>query len=237
MDQATGRTNLLAPNDDYAVEGFGEEELIITLNQAVPQGNRLRVIGGRSRVGEKKFLDLFGEDKSQIVPAPTVTIKSTGFQWGWNYSYPDYGDFEFTSLIAPKDSVPSHLYRLATTNDIVVPAGETIRLVVTARDVIHAWAMPAFAVKIDAIPGRLNETWFYTEKEGTYYGQCSEICGIDHAYMPISVRVVSRPEFEAWVDERREMDGLEPVFVRLDEAEKDEAEKLVAVSPAQDNLN
>ncbi len=212
VNETTGAAMMLSAADDYEVEGFGEEELVITLAEPVPAGSRLRVTGGRSRIGKKPYLGLFGEDESQIIPAPTVTIKATGFQWGWTYSYPDFGDFEFDSLIAPADQVPSHLYRLATTNDVVVPAGETIRVVTTARDVIHSWAMPAFAIKIDSIPGRLNETWFYTEKEGTYYGQCSEICGIDHAFMPISVRVVSRPEFEAWVDEQRDLNGLEPVF-------------------------
>lgn len=211
VDQATGDARLLTV-DDYDVEGFGEEELVITLNEAVPAGSRLKVIGGRSRVGQRPFLGLFGEDKSQIIPAPTVTIKATGFQWGWTYNYPDYGDFEFDALIAPKDSVAPELYRFATTNDVVVPAGETIRIVTAGRDVIHSWAMPAFGTKIDAIPGRLNETWFYTEQEGTYYGQCSEICGIDHAFMPISVRVVSRAEFEAWVNEQAELNGLEPYF-------------------------
>ncbi|MEM9280133.1 MAG: cytochrome c oxidase subunit II [Pseudomonadota bacterium] len=216
VDQDTGAVTALG-SKDYEVEGFGEEELIITLADPVPSGSRLRVVGGRSRVGQKPLLGLFGKDKSQIVPAPTVTIKAEGFQWGWTYSYPEHENFEFDALIAPRDTVPSHLYRLATTNDIVVPVGETIRLVTTARDVIHAWAIPAFAVKIDAIPGRLNETWFYTEHEGTYYGQCSEICGIDHAFMPISVRVVSRDEYEAWVDQQLIDNGLEPAFSGADQ--------------------
>ncbi len=216
VDQANGAVTTLTA-DDYDVEGFGDEELIITLANPVPDGSRLRIIGGRSRMGQKPVLGLFGKDESQIIPEPTVTIKATGFQWGWTYSYPDFNDFEFDALIAPRDSVPSHLYRLATTNDVVVPAGETIRLVTTARDVIHAWAIPAFAVKIDSIPGRLNETWFYTEKEGTYYGQCSEICGIDHAFMPISVKVVSREEFEVWVDQQLIDNGLEPTFSGADQ--------------------
>jgi cytochrome c oxidase subunit 2 len=216
VDQQTGEERLLAANE-YDVEGYGEPELIINLAQPVPEGQRLRVIGGRTRMGQRPFLGLIGEDNSRIVPAPSITIKSTGFQWGWDYSYPDFGNFEFTSLIAPRDTVAPELYRLATTNDIVIPTGETVRLVVTARDVIHSWAMPAFGVKIDAIPGRINETWFYTEQEGVYYGQCSEICGIDHAFMPISVRAVSRPEFEAWVDEQRVASGLEPLFAADDQ--------------------
>ncbi|MCA8895625.1 MAG: hypothetical protein KDA48_10250, partial [Amphiplicatus sp.] len=103
-------------------------------------------------------------------------------------------------------------YLFETDNHVVVPVGETIRVTTTARDVIHSWAMPNFAIKIDAVPGRINETWFKAEREGTYYGQCSEICGIKHAYMPITIDVVSRPAFEAWVDSQRAMAGLEPMF-------------------------
>lgn len=203
VDQSTGEERLLSAADDFSVDGFGDEELVISLASPVPAGSRLKVVGGRSRMGKAN---------STIVPAPTITIKATGFQWGWTYNYPDFGDFEFDALMAARDTVPSELYRLATTNDVVVPAGETVRVVTTGRDVIHAWSMSNFGVKIDAIPGRLNETWFYTEQEGLYYGQCAEICGIDHAFMPISVRVVSRPEFEAWVDEQRELNGMDAVF-------------------------
>ncbi|MBB4658536.1 cytochrome c oxidase subunit 2 [Parvularcula dongshanensis] len=219
----------LLETDEYEVEGFGEPELTVTLAGALPQTERLEVIGGRSRVGRKPILGLFGADESQIVPAPSMTIKATGYQWGWNYSYPDFGEFEFDALIAPPDAVPSELYRFAATNDVVVPAGETVRVITTGRDVIHSWAMPSFGVKIDAIPGRLNETWFYTEELGTYYGQCSEICGKDHAFMPIAVRVVSRPEFEAWVDEQRDFNGLEPLFQNQDQ--------LAAAAPATTDLN
>ncbi len=207
-----GERRLLQPGDDYAISGLGDEVVQVSLAQALPAGERLAITAGRGRVGKKKLLDLFGRDESMIVPAPSITIKASGYQWGWAYSYPDFGDFEFDALMAPADAVPSELYRLATTNDIVVPAGETVRVITTARDVIHSWAMPAFGVKIDAIPGRLNETWFHVAEENTYYGQCSEICGKDHAFMPISVRVVSRDEFEAWIDERREFEGLEPMF-------------------------
>ncbi|ADM08711.1 cytochrome c oxidase, subunit II [Parvularcula bermudensis HTCC2503] len=211
VDKRSRQKQLLSP-EQYDVQGYGEEELVIALADPVPNGQLLRVTGGRSRAGRKPFLGLFGEDESQVIPAPSVTIKAIGFQWGWSYVYPDFGDFEFDALMAPKDSVPSNLYRLATTNDVVVPAGETIRIATVGRDVIHSWAMPAFGIKIDAIPGRYNETWFYTENEGTYYGQCSEMCGLDHAFMPISVRVVSRPEFEAWVNEQAELNGLDPFF-------------------------
>ena len=146
---------------------------------------------------------------------PSVTIKATGYQWGWNYSYPDYGDFELDALIVQKEDLadPS-LYLLAATNNVVVPAGETVRIVTTARDVIHSWAMPAFSLKIDAVPGRINETWFVAPTPGMYYGQCSEICGKDHAFMPIALEVLPRDEYEAWVDEQRELNGMEPVFAQ-----------------------
>lgn len=211
VDRATGDERLLT-TDDYDVEGYGDEKLRINVKNPIARNENLKVIGGRSRIGQRPFLGLFGEDKSHIIPAPSLTIKATGFQWGWTYTYPEYGSIEFDALIAPKDTVPSELFRFATTNDVVVPAGETVRLVTTGRDVIHSWAMPAFGTKIDAVPGRLNETWFYTEKLGTYYGQCSEICGIDHAFMPISVKVVSREDFEAWINEQADLNGLEPFF-------------------------
>ncbi|MEE4210185.1 MAG: cytochrome c oxidase subunit II, partial [Parvularcula sp.] len=203
---------LLLADNDYEASGLGQEQVFVNLAEPLPAGERLVITAGRSRVGRKPLFGFIGKDEARIVPAPTVTIKATGYQWGWAYSYPDYGDFEFDALMAPPNATTEELYRLATTNDIVVPAGETIRVITTGRDVIHSWAMPAFGVKIDAIPGRLNETWFYVEAENTYYGQCSEICGKDHSFMPISVRVVSRDEFEAWVDERRALDGLEPLF-------------------------
>jgi len=212
VDSRTGAKTLLNADGDYDVAGFGEDELVGSLARPVPDGSILRVTGGRSRIGRKPFLGLFGPDNSQIIPTPSVTLKATGFQWGWTYSYPDFGDFEFDALVAPKDSVPSELYLLKATSQVVVPAGETVRIVTTGRDVIHSWAMPSFGIKIDAVPGRLNETWFYTEHEGTYYGQCSEICGIDHAFMPIEVKVVSRSEFEDWVDEQRTLNGMDPIF-------------------------
>ncbi|GGY53044.1 cytochrome c oxidase subunit II [Parvularcula lutaonensis] len=208
----SGAKRLLQADDDFEVAGLGEERVLVTLKQPLPANERLVITAGRSRVGAGPVLGLFGPDRSEIVPAPTLTIKATGYQWGWAYSYPEYGDFEFDALMAPPEATTEELYRLATTNDIVVPAGETVRIITTARDVIHSWAMPAFGIKIDAIPGRLNETWFKTDIETTFYGQCSEICGKDHSFMPISLRVVSREEFEAWIDERRELEGMEPMF-------------------------
>ena len=153
----------------------------------------------------------FGE-RGDVVLAPSMTLKVTGYQWNWQYAYPDFGDFDFFSNMLPENETTPDLYRLAVDNAVVVPVGETIRVLTTAQDVIHAWAMPAFTIKIDAVPGRINETWFNADREGVFYGQCSEICGIKHSFMPIAVRVVSRPEFESWVDEQRGLAGLEPMF-------------------------
>ena len=198
---------------DYAIEGMGQDEIIVALNDAPAAGSDVIIRGGRTRVGPSKFLGIFGEDRSEIATAPTVTLKVNGYQWGWTYSYPDFGDFEINSLMLPEDQTTPELYRLAVDNPIYVPAGETIRVVTTARDVIHSWALPNFAIKIDAVPGRINETWFSASEEGVYFGQCSEICGVKHSFMPIEVRAVSRREFMAWVDEQRELNGMEPMAV------------------------
>lgn len=135
------------------------------------------------------------------VPKADITIKATGKQWYWSYAYPDNGKFEFDSLmIAEKDLKPGQPRLLTVDNEVVVPVNKIIRVQTTAADVIHAFAVPSFGIKIDAIPGRLNETWFKATKEGTYHGQCSELCGKDHAFMPITVRVVSDQDFTAWVE-------------------------------------
>lgn len=227
---ADGARRMLDAGDDYEVSDLGEDVVLVTLESPLAVGERLQIAAGRTRVGRKPVLGLFGADQAQLVPSPSITLKATGYQWGWAYSYPDFGDFEFDALIMPEEQSGPELYRLATTNDIVVPAGETVRVITTARDVIHSWTIPNFGVKIDAVPGRLNETWFYTEQESTYYGQCSEICGKDHAFMPISVRVVSRDEFEAWVDERREFEGLEPMFADQELASAPEADAVVTAA-------
>src|SRR3954449_3073632 len=130
------------------------------------------------------------------VPKADVTIKATGKQWYWSYAYPDNGKFEFDSLMA-QDKQPR---LLGVDNELVVPVNKVVRVQVTGADVIHAFALPAFGVKIDAIPGRLNETWFKATKTGMFYGQCSELCGKDHAFMPIAIRVVSDQEFASWVE-------------------------------------
>ena len=135
------------------------------------------------------------------MPKPDLTVKATGYQWYWGYEYPDQKVGEFVSNLLPEDEAKQRNvpYLLAATEPLVVPVNKNVRVLVTGADVIHAFALPAFGLKIDAVPGRINETWFRAEKVGTYYGQCSELCGVDHAFMPIEIKVVTQPEFEAWV--------------------------------------
>lgn len=136
-------------------------------------------------------------------PKADITVKATGKQWFWTYSYPD-DKFEFDSLmVQEKDLKPGQPRLLAVDNVMVVPVHKVVRVLTTGADVIHAFAVPSFGIKIDAIPGRINETWFKAEREGMYYGQCSELCGRDHAFMPIAVHVVSEKEYAAWVDQAK----------------------------------
>src|SRR5471030_1031997 len=139
------------------------------------------------------------------IPKADLTIKATGKQWYWSYAYPDNGKFEFDSLLACDEARQKcQEPRLLTVdNEVVVPVNKVVRVETTGADVIHSFAVPAFGIKIDAIPGRLNETWFKANKVGVYYGQCSELCGKDHAYMPIAVRVVSDQDFAAWVEDAK----------------------------------
>jgi|SRR5579863_1581775 len=130
------------------------------------------------------------------IPKADLTVKATGKQWYWSYAYPDNGKFEYDSLL-DKDKQPR---LLGVDNELVVPVNKVVVVQVTGADVIHSFAVPAFGIKIDAIPGRLNETWFKATKTGMFYGQCSELCGRDHAFMPIAVRVVSDQDFAAWVE-------------------------------------
>jgi len=139
------------------------------------------------------------------IPKADVTVKATGKQWYWTYSYPDNGPFEFDSLmLKDNERKPGQPRLLAVDNEMVVPVNKVVRVLTTGSDVIHAFAVPSFGIKIDSIPGRLNETWFKATKEGMYYGQCSELCGRDHAFMPIAVRVVSEQAFTAWVAEAKQ---------------------------------
>ena len=135
------------------------------------------------------------------VPKPDLTVKATCKQWYWSYSYPDNGNFEFDSLIvAEKDLKPDQPRLLTVDNELVVPVNKVVHVLVTGADVIHSFAMPSFGIKIDAVPGRLNDTWFKATIEGTFHGQCSELCGKDHAFMPITIRVVNDNEFKTWVE-------------------------------------
>jgi cytochrome c oxidase subunit 2 len=155
-------------------------------------------------------------------PKADLTIKATGKQWFWSYSYPDQ-KFEFDSvMVQTKDLKPGQPRLLTVDNELVVPVNKVVRVQTTGADVIHSWAVPSFGVKIDAIPGRLNETWFKAEREGTYYGQCSELCGRDHAFMPIVVHVVSDKDYAAWLEQAKKKyasDDSRPTAVAAAEVE------------------
>ena len=154
---------------------------------------------------------------SQYTPdgEPTMTIKATGVQWYWDYEYQGETPITFSSLLLKdadrasfgKEDRAAYPRLLAVDNEVVVPVNTTVRLLITASDVIHAYAMPAFGIKTDAVPGRINENWFRAEKEGLYYGQCSELCGKDHAYMPIAIRVVTQQQYDSWQTAARENVG------------------------------
>ena len=145
--------------------------------------------------------------KQQEIPEGDIHIKVTGYQWYWGYEYVDDG-VSFESFMIGEGELEDFgydesLYRLATDTAVIVPVGKTIVMTVTGADVIHAWTIPAFGVKQDAVPGRLAQLWFAAEKEGIYFGQCSELCGKDHAYMPITVKVVSQETYDAWLEEAK----------------------------------
>jgi len=153
-------------------------------------------------------------------PEKSITIKATGSQWFWSYEYPDHGDISFDSLMLTDDerTDPATQPRLlAVDNELVVPTGTVIRMQVIGADVIHSFAVPSLGFKIDAIPGRLNETWFLVENEGVYYGQCSELCGRDHAFMPIAVHAVSPEKFAAWAEAAKT--DLDAAYKTLAEAD------------------
>jgi cytochrome c oxidase subunit II len=136
---------------------------------------------------------------------PELTIKAIGHQWYWSYEYPDDGDFTFDAYMVADDDLEAGQPRLLTTdNAIVLPVQTNIQVLVTATDVLHSWAVPSFGVKMDGVPGRINETWFRIEEPGMYYGQCSELCGDLHGFMPIMVRAVSKEEFDAWTKQAQE---------------------------------
>lgn len=169
----------------------------------------------------------------QYAPPPenALTVKVTGYQWYWGYEYPDHGIAEYTSRMLTEEQARANgePFQLAVDNRMVVPVGETVKLIVTGSDVIHSFAVPALWTKMDAVPGRLNEVTFRAEREGVYYGQCSELCGVDHAFMPIAVEVVSRERFAQFVASRGgTMPGVAPPAAPAPAA-------VPAAPPANDN--
>lgn len=139
--------------------------------------------------------------KEEVIPKADMTIKATGNTWNWTFTYPDQGDMEFTSnpLAEADAKAQDRPFRMAVDEPMYVPVNTTVRMLITSNDVIHAFSVPSFGIKEDAIPGRVNETWFKVEQPGIYYGFCQELCGLNHSFMPIEVHVVDRPEFDAWV--------------------------------------
>ena len=137
--------------------------------------------------------------KQDAIPKADLTIKAIGYQWYWGYEYPDENIIFDSYMVEDKDLKANQPRLLAVDNEVVVPVNKVVKVLITANDVLHAWALPSFGVKRDAVPGRINETWFKAEEVGTYYGQCSELCGIKHAFMPITVRVVSEEEYQEWL--------------------------------------
>jgi cytochrome c oxidase subunit 2 len=168
-----------------AIPSFG----ILTDQETVPDGSR-KYLGAA--------IYNFG---SVDVPAASLTVKATGNQWFWSYEYTDLKKHFNSNILDEADRQklkPTEPRLLAVDNDLVVPVDTTVRVEVTGADVIHSFSVPSFGVKIDAVPGRLNETWFNARKTGIYYGQCSQLCGKDHAFMPIAVRVVTKEQYAAW---------------------------------------
>ncbi|UEM21579.1 cytochrome c oxidase subunit II [Skermanella mucosa] len=148
------------------------------------------------------FKVLYFMDKAENAE---MTLKVIGHQWYWEYQYPDHEDLTFSSYMIPDEDIqPGQRRLLEVDNRIVLPVDTNIRIIVTAGDVLHSWAMPSLGIKKDAIPGRLNETWARIDREGVYYGQCSEICGTNHGYMPIAIEAVSKERFAQWLVEAKE---------------------------------
>ncbi|WP_374385857.1 cytochrome c oxidase subunit II [Sandaracinobacter sp.] len=161
-------------------------------------------------------------------PKADVTVKVTGYQWYWGYEYPDFGGISFDSVPLSKDEAAKagEPYLLDVDNRLVVPAGKTVKVLITAADVLHSFALPSFWVKMDAVPGRINEAWFKVDRPGVYYGQCSELCGTKHGFMPIAIEVLSEEDFKRWVRMKQAADGIEPTGPGI-------AAEKVALTPAQ----
>ena len=149
--------------------------------------------------------------KQDAIPKADLTIKAIGYQWYWGYEYPDENIIFESYMLEDKDLGPDQPRLLAVDNEVVVPVNKVVKVLITANDVLHAWALPSFGVKRDAVPGRINETWFKAEKVGTYYGQCSELCGIKHAFMPITVKVVNEEDYQMWLLEAKEKFAKEEI--------------------------
>ena len=154
--------------------------------------------------------------KQQVIPEGDIHIQVTGYQWYWGYEYTDSEDLAYEGFLLPREDLASYGYNddeylLATDSAIILPVGKTVVMTVTGADVIHSWTVPAFGVKQDAVPGRFAQLWFTPEQEGIYFGQCSELCGKDHAYMPITVKVVSQEVYDAWLAASEEAGGFVPL--------------------------
>ena len=146
------------------------------------------------------FKVLYSQDK---IPKADVTIKAIGYQWYWGYEYPDENIIFDSYMIEEKDLKEGQPRLLAVDNEVYVPVNKVVKVMITANDVLHAWALPSFGVKRDAVPGRINETWFRADRTGTFDGQCSELCGIKHAFMPITVNVVTEEEYNQWLEKAK----------------------------------
>ena len=158
------------------------------------------------------FKVLYSQD---TIPKADVTIKAVGYQWYWGYEYPDENIIFDSYMIEDKDLKENQPILLTVDNEIYVPVDKVRKVMITANDVLHAWALPSFGVKRDAVPGRINETWFKADRTGTYYGQCSELCGIKHAFMPITVNVVTEDEYNLWLEEAKQKFAKEDIKTNI----------------------
>ena len=158
--------------------------------------------------------------EQDTIPKADVTIKAVGYQWYWGYEYPDENIIFDSYLVDEKDLKENQPRLLTVDNEIYVPVNKVVKVMITANDVLHAWALPSFGVKRDAVPGRINETWFKADRTGTYYGQCSELCGIKHAFMPITVNVVTEDEYKIWLEEAKQKFAKEEIKTNIRVAKK-----------------
>ena len=163
------------------------------------------------------FKVLYSQDE---IPKADVTIKAIGYQWYWGYEYPDENIVFDSYMIEDKDLKEGQPRLLAVDNEVVVPVNKVVKVMITANDVLHAWALPSFGVKRDAVPGRINETWFKADRTGTFYGQCSELCGIKHAFMPITVNVVSEEDYNNWLENAKVKFAKEEISNNIKVAKK-----------------